>query len=59
MVQFSYLSRLIITFELYCWESELTLLHIVVDLLIEIVAHICLEDDREMISEPYSVAARV
>ena len=41
------------------WESELGLLHVVVDLLVEVLAHISLKDDGEVVSEPLAVATCV
>jgi len=59
VAEISQLSRRLIPFKLQCWESELILLHIVVYLLVEILTHVCLKDDWEVVSEPFSVAASV
>lgn len=59
VAEVSQLGRRLVPFKLQCWESELTLLHIVVDLLVEILTHVCLKDDWEVVSEPFSVAASV
>ena len=43
----------------YSRESHLVLLHVVVDVLVEVLAHICLHDYREVISIPISLSSGV
>ena len=43
--------------EFKSWEVHLVLLHIVVDCLIEVLAHMSLEDDGKVISEPLALCA--
>ena len=40
------------TAKLNRWEGELALLHICIDLLIEVLAHVCFENHREVIPIP-------
>ena len=43
--------------KLKSWEVHLVLLHIVVDCLIKVLAHMSLEDDGKVISEPLALCA--
>ena len=59
VVQTIYLGGSVIAIKLDSWESEFTLFHVVVDLLVEVLAHVCLKDDWEMIAVPVAIAARL
>ena len=59
VVQVRLLNRQVITSELNRWESELRLFHVVVNLLVEILAHVRLKDHWKMISIPLSLASSV
>ena len=59
VVQVRLLNRQVITSELNRWESELRLLHVVVNLLVEILAHVRLKDHWKMISIPLPLASSV
>ena len=43
--------------ELKSWEVHFVLLHIVVNCLIKVLAHVSLKDDRKVISEPLPLCA--
>lgn len=43
----------------YSWESHLILLHVVVDVLVEVLAHVCLHDYREVVSIPLALSSSV
>ena len=49
----------LVPIKLYRRESELILFHVVIDLLIEILAHIGLKDHREVVTVPFTAAACV
>ena len=51
------LCRSVVPVELYRWESELALLHVVVDLLVEVLAHVRLKNDWEVVPVPLAFAA--
>lgn len=55
MVQGGHLRCIIVPVELNRWESELRLLHVVIDLFVEVVAHVGLENHREMVSVPLAL----
>ena len=57
VIQFILLCGRLITIELDRWESELTLLHIVVNLFVEILTHVGLENDWEVVPVPLAFAA--
>ena len=57
MLQRRHLGFRIVTSELNRRESELRLLHIVIDLLVEVLTHVRLENDREMVTVPLPRAA--
>ena len=59
VVQVRLLNRQVITSKLNRWESELRLLHVVVDLLVEILAHVRLKNHWKMISIPLPLASSV
>ena len=50
---------LIITWEFHSWEGDLTLLQIIVNCFIEVLAHISLHYDWEVVSEPLTLTACV
>ena len=59
VAQIRYFGRRIVARELNRWESKFSLLHVVVDLLVKVLAHVCLKDDRKVITEPLTIAACV
>jgi hypothetical protein len=48
---------LIVAGKLDCREGELRLLHIVVYGFVEILAHVSLENHREVVTEPFTLVA--
>lgn len=56
---FCHFSGGVIASELNGRESDLRLLHIIVNLLVEILRHVCLDDNREVIAVPFTRAARL
>ena len=56
MVEIRQFCGLVVASELNCWESKFTLFHVVVDLLVEVLAHVCFKDHRKVIAEPFSGA---
>ena len=59
VVQTVYLGGRVVAIELDSWEGKFTLFHVVVDLLVKVLAHVCLKDDREVVSVPVAIAARL
>jgi len=59
VLQRRHLGFRIVTSELNRRESELRLLHIVIDLLVEVLTHVRLENDREMVTVPLPRAASI
>ena len=59
VVQTVYLGGRVVAIKLDSWESKFILLHVVVDLLIKVLAHVCLKDDREVIAVPVAIATRL
>jgi hypothetical protein len=57
VVQGGRLGGRFISVELDRWESELWLLHVVVNLLVEVLAHVGLKNHWEVVSVPVSLAA--
>ena len=43
--------------EFESWKMHLTLLHVVVDSFVEVLAHTGFEDDWEMVSKPFSLGS--
>ena len=59
VVQVRLLNRQVIASELNRWESELRLLHVVVNLLVEVLTHVRLKDHWKMVSIPLPLASSV
>ena len=59
MTKISILGLHFISLKLHGRESELTLLHVVIDLFIKVLTHICLKNNWEMIPEPLAIAASI
>lgn len=59
LMQVYLLSCAVVAEEFNRRESELRLLHIVVDLLVEVLAHVRLKNHREVVPVPVAVAASI
>ena len=59
VVQTVYLGGRVVAIKFDSWEGKFTLLHVVVDLLVKVLAHVCLKDDREVVPVPVAIAARL
>jgi hypothetical protein len=52
-------SLIIIARELHSRESELSLLHVIIDGLVEVLAHVGLKYHREVVPEPFTLTSRI